>query len=338
MRILFVIFVTWLSIMGPARAVPGTEIAPGFDAWLDDFRKEALQRGIKPEIVREALHDVKPIRRIIERDRNQSEFKLTYEVYVKRVVTPENVERGRAMARRHAALLKAVAAKYGVQPRIILAIWGIETRFGTVKADVPLIPAIATLAFDRRRSQYFRAQLYSALVMLDRGYIELKNLKGSWAGAMGQPQFMPSSYVAYAQDFDGDGRRDIWNNTGDVFASIANYLARHGWRDDLTWGRPVRLPKGLVERIGPLSRRAAKGCRATTSEAKKLSEWQALGVRRANGANLPTRDIDAVLVLPHGADGPAFLVYSNYAAIMGYNCAHLYALTVGTLSDRIGDI
>jgi len=337
MRILFVVLVTCFGIMGPARAVPGTEIAPGFEAWLEGVRKEALERGIKPEIVREALSDVKPVRRIIERDRNQAEFKLTLDVYLKRVVTPQNVERGRAMARRHAALLKAVAAKYGVQPRIVLAIWGIETRFGAVKADVPLIPAIATLAFDRRRSRYFRAQLFSALEMLDRGYIELENLKGSWAGAMGQPQFMPSSYVAYAQDFDGDGRRDIWNSTGDVLASIANYLARHGWRDDLTWGRQVRLPKGLAERIGPLSQRAAKGCRATTSEARKLAEWQALGVRRANGDDLPTRDLDAVLVLPHGADGPAFLVYRNYAAIMGYNCAHLYALTVGTLSDRIGD-
>jgi len=337
MRILRFALVVCCAMSGSAFMARAAEIAPGFEAWLDDVRKEALSRGIKPGIVQRALSDVKPVRRIIERDRNQAEFKLTLDIYLKRVVTPANIERGRMMARQHAALLQAVARKYRVQPRFILAIWGIETRFGAVKADVPLIPAIATLAFDRRRSKYFRAQLFSALEMLDRGYIELDKLKGSWAGAMGQPQFMPSSYVAYAQDFDGDGRRDIWTNTGDVLASIANYLARHGWNDDLTWGRQVRVPAALAAALGPPTRRAASGCRALTSDPKKLSEWQALGVRRADGTNLPARDLDAVLVLPHGAGGPAYLAYRNYAAIMGYHCAHLYALTVGTLSDRIRD-
>jgi len=324
-----------LQTVSSGVAAAATDIAPGFGAWLDEVRKEALGRGIKPDIVRTALAGIKPVRRIIQRDRNQAEFKLTLDIYQKRVVTPRNIKHGRKMARRHADLLKAVAKKYGVQPRFLLAIWGIETRFGAVTANMPLIPAVATLAFDRRRSKYFRAQLFAALEMLDRGYIELKNLKGSWAGAMGQPQFMPSSYVAYAQDFDGDGRRDIWNNTGDVLASIANYLARHGWRDGLTWGRAVTLPAGLADRLGPPGRRVSSGCRAHTSQSKNLADWQALGVRRADGADLPTRDLDAVLVLPGGASGPAFLVYRNYAAIMGYNCAHLYALTVGVLSDRI---
>ncbi|MEE8444732.1 MAG: lytic murein transglycosylase [Alphaproteobacteria bacterium] len=324
-----------LQTVSSGIAAAATDIAPGFGAWLDEVRKEALERGIKPNIVRTALAGIKPVRRIIKHDRNQAEFKLTLDIYQKRVVTPRNIKRGQKMARRHADLLKAVAEKYGVQPRFILAIWGIETRFGAVTANMPLIPAVATLAFDRRRSKYFRAQLFAALTMLDRGFIELKNLKGSWAGAMGQPQFMPSSYVAYAQDFDGDGRRDIWNNTGDVLASIANYLARHGWRDGLTWGRAVTLPAGLAARLGPPGRRASSGCRARTSQSKKLADWQVLGVRRADGADLPTRDLDAVLVLPSGASGPAFLVYRNYAAIMGYNCAHLYALTVGVLSDRI---
>jgi len=348
MRNLLIVLLCWQAVSFGAVAAateaadkpaaePADAIAPGFESWLADVRKEALARGIKAEIVRAALTDVKPVRRIIQRDRNQSEFKLTLDIYMKRVITPQNISRGREMARRHAALLEKVARKYGVQPRFILAIWGIETRFGAVKADMPLIPAVATLAFDRRRSKYFRAQLFAALDMLNLGYIELENLRGSWAGAMGQPQFMPSSYMAYAEDFDGDGRRDIWNNTGDVMASIANYLARHGWHADLTWGRQVRLPEGLSEKLGATARRAAKGCRAETSAALKLSEWQRRGVRRADGANLPARDIEAALVLPHGPDGPAFLVYSNYAAIMGYNCAHLYALTVGMLSDRIRD-
>jgi membrane-bound lytic murein transglycosylase B len=246
-----------------------------------------------------------------------------------------NIRRGQQMAVRHHALLEKVSRQYRVQPRFILAIWGIETRYGAIRADVPLIPALATLAYDARRSTFFRSQLLDALRIVDRGHIELEHLLGSWAGAMGQPQFMPSSYLAYAQDFDGDGRRDIWLSEADVFASIANYLAKHGWRDDLTWGRPVRAPGRLIAALGEPARRAAPGCRARTSEIKRLSEWQALGVRRADGRALPTRNVKAALVLPDGAEGGAYLVYRNYAAIMAYNCAHLYAVTVGTLADRI---
>jgi membrane-bound lytic murein transglycosylase B len=308
---------------------------PPFDVWLEGVRAEALERGIKADIVAAALKDVQPMRRIIQRDRNQSEFKLTLGRYLGRVVTDLNVGAGRRMARTHSALLTAVGKKYGVQPRFILAIWGIETRYGAVKADVPLIPALATLAYDARRSTFFRGQLFSALQMVNRGHIGLESLLGSWAGAMGQPQFMPSSYLAFAQDFDGDGKRDIWKNEADVFASIANYLAKHGWRDDLTWGRPVAAPAALVASLGEPSRRAAPGCRARTSEQKSLAEWQALGVRRAGGADLPARDLKAAMVLPDGPQGKAYLVYRNYAAIMAYNCAHLYAVTVGTLADAI---
>ena len=238
------------------------------------------------------------------------------------------------MAQKHHELLKKISARYGVQPRFVLAIWGIETRFGLVKASMPVIPAVATLAFDRRRSKYFRQQLFSVLWMLHRGHIDLPNLKGSWAGAMGQPQFMPSSYLAYAQDFDGDGRRDIWNNTGDVLASIANYLAKHRWSSDQTWGREVRVPDNIASVIGPDKRPAARGCRAKTAGQRSLSAWQELGVRRIDGSNLPTRNIEAALVRQNGR---AFLVYGNYASIMAYNCAHLYALTVGILSDRIAE-
>lgn len=307
-----------------------------FSVWLNDVKAEAAKRGIKQSIIDSALKDVKPIKRVLKRDRNQSEFKLTLNRYLSRVVTENNVKRGRQMARKHQTTLKAVAEKYGVAPRVILAIWGIETRFGLVKANVPLIPSVATLAYDRRRSKYFRAQLFAVLEMLNRGYIDQKSLYGSWAGAMGQPQFMPSSYLAYAQDFDGDGRRDIWKSVPDVLASIANYLAKHGWRPDLTWGREVALPVSYAEKLGPARKRAARGCRARTSDQKPLAEWQTDGVRRVSGQNLPARNIPAVLVLPDGNEGRAFLAYKNYAAIMAYNCAHLYAVTVGILSDRIG--
>lgn len=309
-----------------------------FSVWLEGVRSEARGLGISETVIQNALKDVQLVRRVIKRDRNQAEFKLTLKTYRDRVVNQRTIDRGRAMAREHRDLLAQVSQKYGVQGRIILAIWGIETRFGAVKANVPIISSIATLAFDKRRSKYFRSQLIAILKMLDRGYIEQRNLLGSWAGAMGQPQFMPSSYLAYAQDFDGDGRRDIWKNTGDVLASIANYLAVHGWKPDMTWGRAVKIPAGLTDQLGKFTRRAARGCRARTSEPKRLSEWQAAGVRRIDGSNLPTRDLSAVLVMPDGPSGPdAFLVYANYAAVMSYNCAHLYAVTVGLLSDQIAN-
>ncbi|MEQ9121423.1 MAG: lytic murein transglycosylase [Alphaproteobacteria bacterium] len=252
------------------------------------------------------------------------------------MITPENVRVGLAKRQKHAELLDAVAKRYGVQPRFILAIWGLETRFGAVEATMPVIPAVATLAFDRRRSAYFREQLMSALKMLDRGYIDLASLKGSWAGAMGQPQFMPSSYMAYAQDFDGDGRRDIWTNEGDVFASIANYLAKHGWRDDQTWGRKVSAPDGVkmraAEEFGNRS-----GCVADRkmSRERGLHDWAELGVRKADGQPLPSRNLPARMVLPDGPKGDAYLVYGNYDSVLRYNCAHLYAVTVGELADAL---
>ena len=325
-----------LLITSPVMGKDKLDPKGGFDTWLQGIREEALQRGIRPVVVAAALADVKPNRRVIKRDRSQSEFKLTLSTYLGRVVTPLNIKAGAAKARKHKALLEAVAARYGVQPRFILAIWGIETRYGAVKADVPLISSLATLAYDARRSKFFKRQLFATLQMVNRGYIDVNSLFGSWAGAMGQPQFMPVSYLAFAQDFDGDGRRDIWKNEGDVFASIANYLAKHTWNDNQTWGRKVEIPVGLVKTFAKPTRRAAPGCRARTYPQKALSEWQELGVRRLGGRDLPARELKAALVLPDGPTGKdAYLVYNNYSAIMAYNCAHLYAVTVGTLGDLI---
>ncbi|MEE2996319.1 MAG: lytic murein transglycosylase [Pseudomonadota bacterium] len=309
-----------------------------FQTWLAGVRAEALEGGISPNVVKQLLTDVQPNRRVIKRDRSQAEFKLTLSIYRKRVVTPTNISVGRKKAAKHRNLLRAVSKKYGVQPRFIMAIWGIETRYGAVEANVPLVSSLATLAYDARRSKFFRKQLFDTLQMVNKGYIGADSLFGSWAGAMGQPQFMPSSYLAYAQDFDGDGRRDIWKNEGDVFASIANYLASHGWNENLTWGRMVLAPATLVRSLAKPSRRSAPGCRARTSERKTLSDWQKLGLRRADGTDLPVANLSAALVLPDGPKGEAYIVYSNYAAIMAYNCAHLYAITVGTLADSIGTV
>ena len=310
-----------------------------FEAFLAEVRAEALQKGIKQEVVSTALTGVEPVMRIIERDRNQAEFKLSFATYRDRVITPANVQRGQKLRDDHQALLRQVSQRYGLQPRFVLAIWGIETRYGAVKADVPLMHSLATLAFDRRRSSYFRNELFSALTMLDRGYIDFPTLKGSWAGAMGQPRFMPSSYLAYAEDFDGDGRRDIWGNTGDIFASIANYLAKHGWNTSQTWGREVRISADLQKSLGNYAREGRSGCRAIDQMTRDLTleEWSRLGVRRADGGELPKVQQSGALVQPDGAGGPTFLVYGNYRSILRYNCAHHYALTVSLLADRLGD-
>jgi membrane-bound lytic murein transglycosylase B len=328
----------------PAQAAQTSEALAAFnraefEAFLADVRNEALQKGIKPDVVKTALTGVEPVMRIIERDRNQAEFKLNFATYRDRVITTANVQRGQKLRDENQSLLRQVSQRYGVQPRFVLAIWGIETRYGAVKADVPLMHSLATLAFDRRRSGYFRNELFSALTMLDRGYIDFPTMKGSWAGAMGQPQFMPSSYLAYAEDFDGDGKRDIWGNSGDVFASIANYLAKHGWNTAQTWGREVRISPELQKTLGNYPRDGRSGCRAIDQMTRDmtLEEWSRLGVRRADGGELPKVQQSGALVQPDGAGGPTFLVYGNYRSILRYNCAHHYALTVSLLADRLGD-
>jgi len=309
-----------------------------FAAWLAAFKQEAAAQGIRPAIIEAGLADVQPVEKVIERDRNQSEFTLKFATYRDRVLTRANIAAGRRKLAEHGPLLAAVSAKYGVQPRFILAIWGIETRYGAVKAGMPVMPALATLAYDGRRSAFFRNEMMQALHMLDKGYADVADLKGSWAGAMGQPQFMPSSYMKFAQDWDGDGRRDIWNNPGDVFASIANFLASYGWSDEQTWGRQVQLPAQLGQSLTQLQRTEKSGCRAMDqlSQPQHLKVWQSRGVRSANGAALPGKDLQAALALPEAGNGPAFIVYGNYESILRYNCAHYYALTVGALSDRIG--
>ncbi len=317
----------------PARA----DADPAFAAWLDGVRKDALAEGISAKTLDAALTGIEPIHRVVQRDRHQAEFTLTLDTYMSRVVTDDHVARGREMMKTHRALLERVARKYGVQPRFILAIWGIETNFGKVTTTIPVIPAVATLAYDGRRAAYFRAQLMAALKMVDRGLVDLDSMTGSWAGAMGQIQFMPDSYLNFAVDFDGDGKRDIWHSLPDVFASIANYLVENGgWHDDQTWGRPVKVPDRLDDRIAALRDSDAKGCsamRQMTVE-KPLPTWDRLGVRQPDGSALPARPLPTSIVqLDSGA---GFAVYPNYRSLLAYNCAHLYAITVGVLSDRIG--
>ena len=296
---------------------------PGFEAWLDGVRKEARERGLKESTIESALSDIGPIKRVVELDRRQPEFKLTLDRYLSRVVSKARIEKGRARLAEHGALLKAVSAKYNVQPRFIVALWGIETDFGRFLGGFPVIPALASLAYDGRRSAYFRKELFNALAIVDQGHIAPKAMMGSWAGAMGQNQFMPSSFLRFAVDYDGDGRRDIWGTHADIFASSANYLSRVGWRGDQTWGRRVSLPNGFDRALVGLKTR------------KGLREWQRLGVRRPDGRDLPTRNLRSSILLPGGANGSAYVVYDNFRAILRWNRSNLFATAVGSLADRI---
>ena len=317
----------WRGVIAGALlfGVPALAGTPSFSQWIDALRQEALQRGIRGSTLDAALAGIEPIARIIELDRKQPEFTLTFRQYMDRVVPRARVEKGRQRLRENRALLVEIGRKYGVQPRFLVAFWGIETDFGRHTGGFRVIPALATLAYDGRRSAYFRRELLNALEILDQGHIALPDMVGSWAGAMGQSQFMPSSFVTFAVDYDGDGRKDIWNTKADVFASAANYLSRVGWKGDQTWGRPVRLPSGFDTGLASLKIR------------KRLSEWQRLGVRRADGGDLPKRDLMAAVVLAEGPGGPAYLVYDNYHAILKWNRSTFFALAVGSLAEQIGD-
>jgi membrane-bound lytic murein transglycosylase B len=308
---------------------------PSFSEWLAGVRAEALTRGIREEIVDAALADVsEPLPIILERDRAQAETVFSLEKYLSRRLTPKLIQGGREAYAQHRELLDRIAEQYGVPPRIIVAIWGVESNYGRFTGVRPAVSALATLAWDPRRAAFFRGELFNALEILNRGDIDLANLRGSWAGAMGQVQFMPSSYLEFAEDFDGDGRRDIWSTPSDVFASIANYLRGHGWAADQTWGREVGLTSDAAHRIATDVAPRSGTCQATRNMtvALPLERWHELGVGLAGGAGRPKSDLQASLV---SGSTRHFLVYSNYDALLDYNCAHSYAISVALLGDAI---
>ena len=323
------ILLTIVLVLSSVLWAGGVRADAGFDAWLKELRVEAMGQGISQATLNSALDGVARIDRVIELDRSQPEFTLTFAQYLERVVPVSRQQRARARFNQHRALLTEIGAAYGVQPRFVVALWGIETDFGRVLGGFKVIPALVTLAYDGRRSAFFRKELLDALHILDEGHITASDMKGSWAGAMGQSQFMPSSFRQYAQDYNKDGNKDIWGTPADVFASAANYLARVGWRDDMTWGREVKLPA-----TGNAS--AAHAMQFHDKKTKKtLPEWARLGVVSVDGAPLPTRALKARLVLPDGAAGRAYLVYANYEAILRWNRSNYFAIAVGTLADSM---
>ncbi len=316
----------------PAPAVE--EPRPGFSEFLSGIKAQAAAAGVSTATVDAALTGLEPLEIVVERDRTQAEVVLTIDQYISRRLTRRFVRTAAEQSREHRQVLSAISKKYGVPSSVIVAVWGMESNFGRFTGTRPTVQALATLAWEGRRRAFFTTELINALQILDRGHIGLEEMKGSWAGAMGQTQFMPSSYLAHAQDYDGDGRRDIWTTLPDVFASIANYMVAYGWKDDQIWGREVRVPPGGATKLAAAVGFRQSGCRAARelSVPVPLAKWQSLGVRTAAGAALPRVARDASLLR---AGAKSYLVYSNYDTLLGYNCAHAYALAVGLLSDRL---
>lgn len=293
-----------------------------FDQWLQTFRAEALSKGIGRATLDTTLSGLRPNQRVIELDRRQPEFTQTFWRYLARRVTQDRIQRGRKLLKKHGAMMKQIEARYGVPHRFLVSFWGLESNFGDYTGKMPVVQSIATLAYNPRRRRFFTGELIAALRIIERGDMP-PSVQGSWAGAMGQTQFMPSTYLRYAVDGDGDNKRDLWGSYPDIFSSSSNFLAKVGWRREQTWGREVRLPAGFkFEHSGLKNRRP-------------LEEWQQLGIRRTDGRDLPKVDIDAALVLPAGYKGPAFLVYRNFRTIMIWNRSIYYAIAVGHLADRI---
>ncbi len=345
--ILAVIFFFYIpQVIVFAAGKPSAKIiadnSQSFSDWLIDLEKEARAAGVSDQTFAQAFAGVTPNPKVIDFDRHQPEFTQTYDQYITRRISPARVKRGREKIAENSGILRDVSTKIGVQPRFIAGIWGMETNFGSFSGGYNVIRSLATLAYDTRRPRYFRSELIKALTILEQGHVGVKDFKGSWAGAMGQGQFMPSSFFAYAYDFDGDGRKDIWNDTGDVVASIANYLKKHGWQQNRTWGREVTLPEDIdalwdkVKQTGKV-----KTCRRALKDHSRrltLAEWQKLGVRTIYGQDLPKvtdPDFVASLVMPAGKGGPAYLTYPNFRAILSYNCSNFYALGVSLLAEKL---
>jgi len=319
-------------LLAPAQQVVEEPPRP-FDAWLGDLIADARSRGFEERLLNETLAGLEPLPRVVERDRSQAELTITLNRYFQTRITPRIIRLGRQHAASEEALLHRIQTTYGVPSPIVLAIWGLESHYGEFTGATPVFQALATLAWQPRRSAFFRGELFKALTIVSGGYIDAKTMTGSWAGAMGQPQFMPSSYLAHAVDFDMDGLRDIWRSKPDTLASIASYLKENGWTAGQTWGREVTISDAAREKIQDIPKRA-NGCSAIRSmtERRPLNTWSESGVRLKSGAALPGSDIPAGLI---ETGGRSFLVYPNYDVLLSYNCAHLYALSVAMLSDRL---
>jgi len=315
------------AVLAAMMAVPAgvTRVAAAegdFAAFLSSIRRDAIAQGIRATTVDLALGQTEYLPHVIELDRAQPEHTMTFAGFIEKIVTPQKTADGRAALSENWPLLMRVHQRFNVQPRFIVALWAVESNFGKVMGNYKVVSSLATLAYDGRRSEVFRPELIAALRIIDQGNIRPDAMVGSWAGAMGQCQFMPTTFLNFAVDFDGNGKRDIWGDRADVLGSIANYLAQLGWHGSESWGRLVVLPANFDARLAGLDMR------------RTTAEWSRLGVRAADASPLPA--LQASLVLPDGAGGPALLVYDNFRAIMKWNKSTFFAGAVGLLADSFG--
>lgn len=311
-----------LAVLAPA-AVGAPAGNDSFDTCLARLQAAATDNGISSSTLQTAFPAIKPVERVIKADRQQPEFFYTFWHYLEGRVTDTRIERGRELYRKHYPVLQRIHQRYGIRPEYLVAFWGMETNYGSYFGSVPVLDALATLACDQRRSDMFTREFINALSIHEQGAMDITRVRGSWAGAMGHTQFLPSTYLGHATDFDGDGRADLFNSLADAFASSANYLSAIGWQGEQRWGREVLVPFKFDWSLAGLETK------------KTVSEWRALGLRDAFGRPLPHSDIQGSLLLPQGHKGPAFLVYNNFHVIMKWNASISYALAVGHLADRI---
>ncbi|MCK8045550.1 lytic murein transglycosylase [Shewanella sp. 1CM18E] len=296
---------------------------PNWASCVAELQQKAKTEGLSQQTIDSTLANVKYVPRVIELDNKQPEFSQSFENYFTKRVTDWRVEQGRKLYKQHKVLLDKLAKQYGVPPQYLLAFWGLETNFGSYKGKMPVLDSLATLACDPRRSNYFTQELMQALKLKERYNFAETDMVGSWAGAMGHTQFMPSAYAKYAVDGDGDGKADLWNSTEDALTSAAHFLENLGWKRNERWGREVTLPKDFsYEYLGK-------------AQAQPLTRWAELGITQTSGSPLSTPDMQAALYLPSGHTGPAFLGYDNFDVIMRWNRSTFYAIAVGHLADRI---
>lgn len=296
-----------------------------FPAYVEQLKTQARAQGINEQTLNSAFANIHFVDRVIKSDRNQPEQKITLDDYLARVLTEKKVALGRSRFQEHQSELMAASRQYGVPPQYIVALWGMESNFGQLQGREDIISALATLAFEGRRETFFTNELIAALKIIQQGHISAQEMKGSWAGAMGQNQFMPSSYLRYGADGDGDGKIDIWRNSRDVFASTANYLAKEGWRADEGWGQEAVLPVDFDASLAGTK----------TQQAKTVGEWEKLGVRLTEGATLPDTKQRAWIILPDNVGGRAFMVYENFRTIMRWNRSYYFAISIGKMADAV---
>lgn len=313
------------------------ETKPSFADYTAALKQEALSKGYAVELVEPVFASLTYHERIVSADKSQPEVVETLSTYLPKRVSEIRIKMARERYQQYLPELEKIGDKYGVQPRFIIALWGLESSFGRFMGTYSVPSALVTLAYEGRRESFFKQEFYQALDILAQGHISLDEMKGSWAGAMGQSQFMPSSFMAYAQDGDGDGKKDIWTNQLDVFASIANYLKQQGWDNSKTWGREVLLPANFdnTQAIARGSLQRGEWLERWNKSERSLANWHKLGVQRLNKTPLPPRDINAALVLPDGETGRAFLAYDNYKALMHWNRSYYFVTSVGYLADLI---